>query len=252
MKRVLIIGIGAGDPAHLTFQAAAAIAETDVFFLLDKGAVKDGLVRLRRELIAAHAREPYRTVEARDPERDRTSGAYVEAVADWRARRADVYARLIAEEVPEDGVGAFLVWGDPALYDSTIAIVEDVLARGAEPFGYEVIPGISSVSALAARHRVSLTRVARPLHITTGRRLPADVEAAGDIVVMLDAGCAFADLPEAADADVYWGAYVGTEDEILVAGPVREVAGEIRRLRAEAREAHGWVMDTYLLRKPAR
>ncbi|HTV27584.1 MAG TPA: precorrin-6A synthase (deacetylating), partial [Xanthobacteraceae bacterium] len=51
------------------------------------------------------------------------------------------------------------------------------------------------------------------------------------------------------DTDIYWGAYIGTEDEILVAGSLRERADDIERLRAEAKARKGWIMDTYLLRK---
>ena len=84
------------------------------------------------------------------------------------------------------------MWGDPALYDSTLAVIEQILARGALEFEYDVIPGISSVQALAARHRVPLNRVGGPMHITTGRRLaegfPDDSD---DVVVMLDADCTF-------------------------------------------------------------
>jgi precorrin-6A synthase len=161
-----------------------------------------------------------------------------------------VWERAISQELTEDGCGAFLVWGDPALYDSTITVLDEILARGAVAFDHEVIPGISSPQALAARHRVPFNRVAGAVQITTGRRLaeglPADAD---DILVMLDADCAFAGFP---DLDIYWGAYVGTEDEILIAGRVADVAGEIRRRRAEARERKGWVMDTYLLRRRSR
>ncbi|MEU8269127.1 precorrin-6A synthase (deacetylating) [Sphaerisporangium sp. NPDC049002] len=248
MKRILIIGIGAGDPGHLTFQGAKAIARADVFFILDKSEAKHDLIRLRQDLIEEHARRPYRIVEARDPERDRTTPAYTAAVEDWRTRRAQIYQRLIQDELGDGQTGAFLVWGDPGLYDSTLAIIEEILDRGGVSFEYEVVPGISSVSALTARHRTSLTRVARPVHITTGRRLAQEgAVAADDIVVMLDAHCAFADLDD--DFHIYWGAYLGTPDEILVAGPVREVADRIRELRAEARARKGWIMDTYLLRR---
>ena len=67
-----------------------------------------------------------------------------------------------------------------------------------------------------------------------------------DVVVMLDAQQAFTAFP---DADIYWGAYLGTEDELLHAGKVAEVADEILKIRAEARARHGWIMDTYLLRR---
>ena len=68
---------------------------------------------------------------------------------------------------------------------------------------------------------------------------------------MLDAGCAFEAI-DGEGVDIYWGAYIGTEDEILVSGPLAEVGEEIVRVRAEARERKGWIMDTYLLRGPTR
>jgi precorrin-6A synthase len=142
------------------------------------------------------------------------------------------------------------VWGDPALYDSTLAVIDQILARGTLAFEYEVIPGISSIQALAAKHRVPLNRVGGSIHITTGRRLADEgfPDNSDDVVVMLDAHCTFKAL-EAGDADIYWGAYIGTEDELLVAGPLSEVAEEIERSRTAARERKGWVMDTYLLRR---
>ncbi|HEY7077820.1 MAG TPA: precorrin-6A synthase (deacetylating) [Solirubrobacteraceae bacterium] len=187
-----------------------------------------------------------------DPERDRTAAAYTEAVEDWRRRRADVWGRAIADHLADGERGAFLVWGDPALYDSTLAVLELVRAEGALALDCEVIPGISSVQALAARHGVPLNRVGGAVHITTGRRLARGLpEDGADVVVMLDADCTFKQVDEPG-AEIYWGAYVGTEDEILVAGELREVEDEIERLRGEARERKGWIMDTYLLRRSER
>ncbi|MFD3732000.1 precorrin-6A synthase (deacetylating) [Streptomyces sp. NPDC058632] len=252
MRKIHVIGIGAGDPDQLTLQAVKALRGTDVFFVLDKGEVKADLTGLRRDMLDAHLPErAYRVVEARDPERDRRAGgaAYSPAVGDWRSARADIYARLIADELGEDQVGAFLVWGDPALYDSTLAILEEVLARGEVVFDYDVVPGISSVSALVARHRTGLNRVGRPVQITTGRRLAEGFpQGVDDVVVMLDAHQTFRQYA-GQDVDIYWGAYIGTPDEILVSGPLAEVAPRIEALRAEARERKGWIMDTYLLRR---
>ncbi|MBU6533990.1 precorrin-6A synthase (deacetylating) [Streptomyces sp. NPDC057245] len=252
MRTIHVIGIGAGDPDQLTLQAVRALRSTDVFFVLDKGGAKADLVRLRRDMLETHVPEgTYRIVEARDPERDRSAGgaAYSPAVGDWRSARAGIYERLIAEELGEDESGAFLVWGDPALYDSTLGILEEVLESGTVTFTYDVVPGISSVSSLVARHRTGLNRVARPVQITTGRRLaegfPADAD---DVVVMLDAHQAFRQYADQ-DIDIYWGAYLGTPDEILDSGPIAEAAPRIERLRAEARERKGWIMDTYLLRR---
>lgn len=252
VKEIHVIGIGAGDPDQLTLQAVRALGRTDVFFLLDKGEEKADLVRLRELILQRHASPAHRVVVARDPDRDRTAATpgYAPAVDDWRRRRADIYQRLIAEELAEGERGAFLVWGDPALYDSTLGILQDVHARGAVDFDWTVVPGISSVSALAARHRTGLNQVGRPVQITTGRRLadgglPGGVD---DVVVMLDAHQSFGRFT-GQDLHIYWGAYVGTPDEILISGPLADVADEIRAVRAEARERKGWIMDTYLLRR---
>jgi precorrin-6A synthase len=250
MRKLLVIGIGAGDPEYVTAQAIRALNEVDVFFLVEKGEEKHDLLDLRREILTRSIASPaYRTVEMRDPERDRTAPAYGEAVAAWRHARAELYAATIRAELGPDECGGFLVWGDPALYDSTLAAIEEILAGGELAFEYEVIPGISSVQALAARHRIALNRVGRPIHITTGRRLSEGLhDDADDVVVMLDAGCAFRRFAEQ-PVDIYWGAYLGTADEILVAGAVADVMDEIERVRGEARARKGWIMDTYLLRR---
>jgi precorrin-6A synthase len=160
-----------------------------------------------------------------------------------------VWEALLRDELGDDGVGAFLVWGDPSLYDSTLAVIDRVLARGAVAFDHEVVPGISSVHALTARHRIALNHVGGAVQITTGRRLAAGwPHGVDDLVVMLDADCAFRRLdPEG--VEIYWGAYLGTADELLLAGPLAEVAEEIARVRAHARAHKGWIMDTYLLRR---
>ncbi|CAG7658432.1 precorrin-6A synthase (deacetylating) [Actinacidiphila bryophytorum] len=256
MKQIYVIGIGAGDPEQLTLQAVRALGRADVFFLLDKGEDKSDLAHLREEILRRHASRSHRVVVATDPDRDRSvaTGAYAPAVDAWRRRRGDLYQRLIAEELADGGCGAFLVWGDPALYDSTLAILEDVHARGAGDFDWTVIPGISSVATLAARHRTGLNQVGRPVHITTGRRLtdgglPDGVD---DVVVMLDAHQAFTALT-GQGLHIYWGAYLGTPDEILLSGPLTDtLAAEIRTTRAEARARKGWIMDTYLLRRSPR
>jgi precorrin-6A synthase len=249
VRKIYVIGIGAGDPDYLTLQAVKAIGRADVFFLLDKGQEKESMIRLRRDLLTEHARPGHRVAEGRDPERDRAPADYAGTVADWRRRRAQHTETLIRDELADGESGAFLVWGDPSLYDSTIGILDDLLAGGRVTFDYEVVPGISSVSALAAKHRIGLNRVGRPLQITTGRRLadgwPQGVD---DVVVMLDAQQSFAGVtPD--DVDIYWGAYLGTPDEMLASGPLADVADDLARVRAQARERHGWIMDTYLLRR---
>jgi precorrin-6A synthase len=248
VRQLLVIGIGAGDPDYLTLQAVKAIGRADVFFLLDKGEAKDSLIDLRRQILAEHARPGHRVAHGRDPRRDRAPTDYPATIASWRSDRAAVCAGLIAG-LADGETGAFLVWGDPSLYDSTIAILDELLTAGVD-FDYEVIPGISSVSALAAKHRIGLNRVGQPVQITTGRRLAEDglPDGVGDVVVMLDAHSTFARVPPDG-VDIYWGAYIGTSDELLAAGPLASVAETIAADRAQARADHGWIMDTYLLRR---
>lgn len=253
MRKIFVIGIGAGNPDYVTVQAINALNEVDVFFIIDKGQEKDDLVRLRKQICERYIKDQsYRTVEIPDPPRDRTASSYEPAVREWHEQRAAIYERLIRDELGENECGGFLVWGDPSLYDSTLRIIDQIIERGAVALTHEVIPGISAIQALAAKHKIALNRIGRSVHITTGRKLaqglPDNID---DVIVMLDADCAFKTLSDA-DIDIYWGAYLGTDDEIVVAGRLREAMHDIERLRAAAKARKGWVMDTYLLRKGGR
>jgi precorrin-6A synthase len=251
MKKLLVIGIGAGNPDYITMQAVKALNRADVFFLMDKGESKDTLIDLRREICSRYITDhPYRFVEAHSPERERGEVDYKASVDDLNRAKQRTFERLINEEVSDGQCGGFLVWGDPALYDSTIRILQAIQASGACTFEFEVIPGITSVQALAAQHKVPLNQIGRSVEITTGRRLAAgQVSDADSLVVMLDAQDAYRQVVDQ-DTEIYWGAYLGTADEILISGKLRDVADEIERVRKAARLANGWIMDTYLLRKP--
>jgi precorrin-6A synthase len=243
VRAIHVIGIGAGDPDYVTAQAIRALNDTQVFFAMDKGEAKSDLVALRREVCRRFITGgDYRFVELPDPPRA-ADGEYTRAVADWHAARAALWANAIRTELGSDGVGAFLAWGDPALYDSTLRILDEV-ARHVE-LRYDVIPGITAIQALTARHRIPLNDVGEPVLITTGRKLRAH-GVSGSAVVMLDGDCAFLECPP--QTRIWWGAYLGTPEEILVAGTVGEVGERIAAVRAAARERHGWIMDTYLLR----
>ncbi|WP_431233592.1 precorrin-6A synthase (deacetylating) [Mycolicibacterium psychrotolerans] len=243
MRTIHVIGIGAGDPDYVTSQAIRALNDTDVFFAMDKGEAKNDLVALRREICARFIDEPgYRFVELPDPKRA-ADGDYTQAVADWHSARAELWARAIETELGPDGVGAFLAWGDPSLYDSTLRILDEV-AQHVE-FDHDVIPGITAIQALTARHRIPLNDVGEPVLITTGRQL-RKTGLTGSAVVMLDGDCAFLGCPP--QTRIWWGAYLGTADELLMSGTVGDVGERIAALRADARAQHGWIMDIYLLR----
>ena len=169
MRLIHVIGMGAGDPDYVTAEAVRALNDTQVFFAMDKGDAKRDLVALRRQICERFIREPgYRFVELVDPPRAKDA-EYRQAVADWHSARAAVWADAIERELEADGVGAFLAWGDPSLYDSTLRIL-DAVAQHVE-IEYDVIPGITAIQALTARHRIPLNDIGEPVLITTGRRL---------------------------------------------------------------------------------
>ena len=250
MKKILIIGIGAGDPEYLTIQAVNALNQVDVFFILDKGVDKGKLVEFRHELCRRYITgRNYRFVDAESPEWERRSADYRATIAELNDDKQTLFERLIGEGMADGECGAFLVWGDPTLYDSTSRIIEAIAGSGVHAIDYEVIPGISAGQALAAKHKTTLNRIDEAVEITTGRRIaegfPNNVDS---VVVMLDAKNGFKRYADQ-DIDIFWGAYIGTPDEILIAGKLREVVDDIERVRAEARQAHGWIMDTYLMRR---
>ena len=250
MRELLVIGMGPGHPDQITVQAVRALNRVDVFFRIDKGDAKSGLNAARDEILHRHVtRAGYRVVEIPEPPRDRSPADYQGAVRDWHEARAELIEAAVAAELGEDGVGGFLVWGDPSVYDSTLRIIDRILDRGAVAFTYTVIPGVTSVQALAAAHRVPLNRTGEPIHITPARRIAGGLpDGLDSAVVMLDSGFTAAGFDDPALA-VFWGAYLGTPDETLIRGPLSAVAGEITATRAALRARHGWIMDTYLLRR---
>jgi precorrin-6A synthase len=250
MKKILIIGIGAGDPEYVTVQAINALNQVDVFFVMDKGMAKEKLVALRKEICRRYIKDrDYRFAEATSPERVRDAAQYQASIDDLNREKQAVFERLIAQELADGECGAFLTWGDPSLYDSTIRIVEAIAKRDDQDLDYEVIPGISSIQALTAKHRIPLNRIGRSIEITTGRKLADGFpEHVDTVVVMLDAEDTYKRFVHL-DIDIYWGAYVGTPDEILVSGKLKDVADDIERIRSEARKANGWIMDSYLMQR---
>lgn len=246
-----VIGIGTGSLAHLTREAVRAIEETTVFLVADKRADTADMIDLRREVVrSARGETGYQFVTVPDPvrgpdaERDRAD--YERGVRDWHQARVDGYAELIDDLDPTDVVG-FLVWGDPAFYDSTLRIVDAL--RDRFDLRVNVVPGISAVQALAAAHQIVLNPIGGSIHVTTGRKLLEEYSPAlGTVVVMLDAALRCAELTEHwPDLHLYWGAYLGSPDQVLVKGRLDEVIGDLRVRRADLRSRHGWLMDTYAL-----
>lgn len=255
VRRVRVIGVGPGDPDQLTLEAVRALQQVDYFVVTDKssrGGMPDPLVNARERLLDRHLERPAVIVRVEDPERERrpdrtaTQEQYDAVVARWHEARQAAYEEAL---LSHEGVAGFLVWGDPAFYDSTLRILDALPERGRLELDVDVIPGISSIQLLAARHGIVLHEVGQALHITSGRRLrEALAQEQDNIVVMLNR---VIELDGLEDWLIWWGGNLGTPSEELVAGRVGEVLASIEAARERARDAAGWVMDLFLLRRPA-
>jgi precorrin-6A synthase len=245
---LFLIGIGTGNPDHLTLQAVKALNAADVVLIPRKGADKADLADLRRQICAEVLTNPQtRLVEFDLPKRDVETADYRQGVDDWHDAIAAAWRAALGAEAA-DGKVALLVWGDPSLYDSTLRIAER-LAR-VQALRVTVIPGITSVQVLTAAHGIPLNEIGAPVLITTGRQLrdhgwPQDADT---LVVMLDGNCAFQDL-DPTGIHIWWGAFVGMPEQIVLSGALADVSASIIATRAAARAAHGWIMDVYLLRR---
>lgn len=251
MKHLYLIGMGPGGPEYLTVQAIETLKRVDVFFMLEKeGRGKDELLAMRRMILERYRPEGgYRLVIAESPERKTLPEGYQETVRAWHETKLALFAHLIAEELQDGEQGGLLLWGDPAIYDQTVSLIAELAGRSCGELDFTLIPGISAGQMLAARHRIPLNRVGEEILITTGRELVrADPAQIHNAVIMLDGQCAFQRL-RGQDIEIYWGAYLGCPDETLIAGPLDEVCDDLIQTRNRLREAKGWIMDTYLIRR---
>jgi len=247
MLTLSLISIGCGDPEQLTRAAIRAINAADLVLIPRKGSAKSDLADLRRTICAdVLTNDQTRIAEFDLPVRDAAEADYHKGVDDWHDAVAATWSRTIASHLEGDGKVALLIWGDPSLYDSSLRI-----ARRLTPLPtIEVVPGITSIQALCAAHALPLNDIGEPFLVTTGRCLreggwPQGVDT---VVVMLDGGTAFQSL-DPDGLQIWWGAYLGMPDQIILSGALAEIGPRIVAARQEARERHGWIMDSYILKR---
>ncbi len=254
MKKLYLIGIGPGGPEYLTAQAIETIKKVSLFFIFEKASEKNrDLVKIRKKIIERFKPDnEYRILEVRIPERQRGGRDiedYKKRVISWRAEKAKLLAQVINKEIRDGEVAALLIWGDPSLYDGHIEILHHIIKNRLAEIEFEIIPGISSLQILTARHRIPLNFAGDSITITTGRRLKEqDSHGLKNTAVLLDNYLTYRKF-KGDNLYIYWGAYLGTEDEVLVSGRLRDVVDEIVRIRSEMRKKKGWIMETYILRE---
>jgi len=247
MITLSLIGIGCGDPEQLTLAAIRAINAADLILIPRKGEEKSDLAALRREICARTLTNgATRLVEFDLPVRAADREDYRGGVDHWHDAVAAAWSGEIKAHLGASGHVAFLIWGDPSLFDSSLRI-----ARRLEPLpAIEVIPGVTAIQALCAAHAIPLNDIGAPFLVTTGRRLREHGWPAGanTVVVMLDGATAFQSL-DPAGLHIWWGAYLGMPYQIVFSGPLAEIGATIVDARAKARARHGWIMDSYIIKR---
>ena len=247
MMTLSLIGIGCGDPEQLTLAAVRAINAADLVLIPRKGEDKTDLAGLRRDVCARVLTNPAtRVVEFDLPMRDAGRDDYGGAVDDWHDAVAQAWASEIGGHLGANGRVALLIWGDPSLYDSSLRIARRLKPEPA----VEVVPGVTAIQALCAAHKIPLNAIGRPFLVTTGRQLRDRgwPDGAETVVVMLDGDTAFQSL-DPTGLHIWWGAYLGMPQQIILSGALTETGAKIAQARAQARACHGWIMDSYLIRR---
>ncbi|MBF5006291.1 precorrin-6A synthase (deacetylating) [Diaphorobacter caeni] len=251
MLEIWLIGIGTGNPDHLTREAERAIRAADLVLLPHKEDNKAELAQVRLQLLEQLDVPPERIAHFDMPLRRQQGDDYDRQVDEWHDAIARRWSDSLEERlVSGGGRVALLVWGDPALYDSTLRISSRL---GLAQHQVHVVPGITSMQVLCSAHGIALNDIGAPFLVTTGRQLRDNgwPEGVDTLVVMLDGQCSFEQVSEPG-AHIYWGAYLGMSQQMLISGPLTEQAAHIVQQRRDARARHGWIMDIYLLRRPPR
>jgi precorrin-6A synthase len=243
IENLWLIGIGTGSPLHITGEGMQALRAAAVILVPTKGAGKDDLAVIRHQIITASGTKA-QVISFEYPVRD-TALPYIDRVTAWHDEIALRWQDAL-RDARNSGPVALLVWGDPSLYDSTMRIAERL---SPQPH-IRIVPGITAIQALTAAHAIPLNTLNGPIQITTGRQLRARGWPVGaeTVVVMLDGECSFRAL-DAEGVMIWWGAFLGMDEQVLFHGPLAQATESIETIRTTARAEHGWIMDTYLLRR---
>jgi precorrin-2/cobalt-factor-2 C20-methyltransferase len=147
-----VIGVGPGDPELITLKGIRAIENADLVFLPSTGEGSESMALRAAFPWVDHNRQQVvhlPLVMTRDA--DKASSFYTAAaklIARTFASRAITIGR-------DDVRGTYLLLGDPLLYGTFTAIGRELLAC-APHIEIEVVPGVTSFAAAAARKQMVL------------------------------------------------------------------------------------------------
>lgn len=142
------VGVGPGDPELMTVKAVRILREADVVMVPDNCKSDQTALRIAQPYLAGKQVVSAKTPMVRD-----------QAVLD---RAYTENAEAICALLDQGKQVAFLTLGDPTVYSTYIYIHQKVQAKG---YPVEIVPGVPSFCAAAARLNISLCERAEPLLI---------------------------------------------------------------------------------------
>ena len=245
---IVVIGIGTGNPEHMTVEAISALNAADLVLIPRKGAAKADLAELRRAICERYLDEP------RDPDRRvRHAGARRRRPATATASRPGTAA--IAGDLPRAARRRRAGTRGAAGLGRPVALRQHA-AHPRPPRGRRArlrAGGWSRASPACRRWPPATasrsTAIGGPVHVTTGRRL-REARAGGRV----DRGDARRRLRLPRRCRRRTSTSTGAPISAWrrrSSSPGRSPRSRERivEARAAARAANGWIMDTYLLRR---
>jgi precorrin-2/cobalt-factor-2 C20-methyltransferase len=141
--KLFCVGCGPGDPELLTVRAVNVIKNAEVIFA---PTAREGKPSIALSVVEQYINRPTKTVSLVFPMvKDR------ESLRDYWKRNADE----IAGAVRSGKNAVYLTVGDPALYSTWIYIHRE-LKKSYGDIEVEIVPGVASMFAIAARAKISL------------------------------------------------------------------------------------------------
>jgi precorrin-2/cobalt-factor-2 C20-methyltransferase len=159
------IGVGPGDPELITLKAAKALKTADVICVPKSHAKKPSMALGMIKPILAECKKPPEILElvfpmTRDDLNNRKLWAENAAIVAQRARKGNV---------------VFITLGDPMLYSTFLYLYEFVKETYPE-IELEIIPGVTSVTAVAASSKLPLAEKEEVVTIIPSDLSPAHLE----------------------------------------------------------------------------
>ena len=174
------VGVGPGDPELLTVKAVRVLREADVVIVPDASSGDKVALNIAKDYLKDKQIQFVKTPMVRDK-------AVMDAAHE---QAADTICALL-----EGGKQvAFLTLGDPAIYSTYMYIHQKVLCRG---YAVEVVPGITSFCAAAARLNQSLCLGREPLTIIPASHDQNDLMDLPGNKVFMKAGRSILELQQA-------------------------------------------------------